>query len=123
MNNIVWNTFFPSLFLSCAAEQTIHLWHIDITGFIFHRIFETSDIIFHLEPILSYDVGYQVNDVAWAPYSSTVFALVTGDGGIRVFDLHLNKYKQICKQVSNITMIAQSIFKNQMSLKNSARKT
>ena len=51
------------------------------------------------DPILCYDVGYQVNDVAWAPYSSTVFALVTGDGGIRVFDIHLNKYKQICRQV------------------------
>ena len=27
------------------------------------------------EPILSYDCGYQVNDISWAPYSSTVFAL------------------------------------------------
>ena len=36
--------------------------------------------------------------MAWAPYSSTVFALVTGDGGVRVFDIHLNKYKQICRQ-------------------------
>ena len=23
---------------------------------------------------------------------------VTGDGGVRVFDLHINRYKQICKQ-------------------------
>ena len=56
------------------------------------------------DPILCYDVGYQVNDVAWAPYSSTVFALVTGDGGIRVFDIHLNKYKQICRQVGSEIM-------------------
>ena len=47
---------------------------------------------------MSYDVGYQVNDIAWAPYSSTVFALVMGDGGVRVFDIRLNKYKPICKQ-------------------------
>ena len=35
VNNIVWNTFYPSLFLSCAAEQTVHLWHMDIKGNIF----------------------------------------------------------------------------------------
>ena len=50
------------------------------------------------DPILCYDVGYQVNDVAWAPYSSTVFALVTGDGAIGVFDIQLNKYRHICRQ-------------------------
>ena len=83
VNNIVWNKFFPSLFLSCASEQTVYLWHKDLD-----------------KPIVSYECGHLVNDVCWAPYSSTVFALVTGDGGVNVFDLHLNKYKHICKQVS-----------------------
>ena len=83
VNNLVWNEFYPSLFLSCASEQTVYLWHKDIA-----------------KPILSYDVGVTVNDVSWAPYSSTVFALVTADGSVRVFDIHLNKYRQICKQVS-----------------------
>ena len=63
-----------------------------------------------------YDLGSQVGDVAWAPYSSTVFAAVTLDGGLYmiivriiiviisgrvvVFDLSINKYSPICNQVS-----------------------
>ena len=42
----------------------------------------------------------QVGDVAWAPYSSTVFAAVTIDGRAVVFDLSVNKYNPICNQVS-----------------------
>jgi dynein intermediate chain 1 len=33
-------------------------------------------------PILSFDLGNAVGDVAWAPYSSTVFAAVTSDGKV-----------------------------------------
>ena len=63
-----------------------------------------------------YDLGSQVGDVAWAPYSSTVFAAVTLDGELYmiivriiiviisgrvvVFDLSINKYSPICNQVS-----------------------
>ena len=50
------------------------------------------------DPILCYDVGYQVNDVAWAPYSSTVFAAVTIDGKVHIYDLYINKYNPICVQ-------------------------
>ena len=32
---------------------------------------------------------------------------VTGDGGVRVFDLQINRYKQICKQVLLTTRITQ----------------
>ena len=32
INSIVWNTFYPALFLSCAAEQTVYLWHKDLPG-------------------------------------------------------------------------------------------
>ena len=51
----------------------------------------------------------QVTDISWAPYSSTVFALVTGDGGVRVFDLHINRYKQICKQVQSALTLDTAI--------------
>lgn len=33
----------------------------------------------------------QVGDVYWSPYSSTVFAAVTSDGKVHVFDLAENK--------------------------------
>ena len=32
------------------------------------------------EPMFTFDLGSAVGDVAWAPYSSTVFAAVTADG-------------------------------------------
>ena len=35
------------------------------------------------EPMFTFDIGSAVGDVAWAPYSSTVFAAVTADGKVR----------------------------------------
>ena len=37
-------------------------------------------------------------DVAWAPYSSTVFAGAVSEGKVHVFDLHISKYSPICVQ-------------------------
>ena len=37
-------------------------------------------------------------DVQWAPFSSTVFAAVTNDGFVHVFDLAVNRHEPICKQ-------------------------
>ena len=54
------------------------------------------------KPILRLDLGSQIGDVAWAPYSSTVLAAVTSEGKVFVFDLDVNKYKPICIQVSYI---------------------
>ena len=45
-----------------------------------------------------FDLDSQVGDVAWAPYSSTVFAAVTYDGKAHVFDLKMDKYQPICSQ-------------------------
>lgn len=50
------------------------------------------------EPLFVFDLGCSVGDVKWAPYSSTVFAAVTVDGKVHVFDLNVNKYKAICIQ-------------------------
>ena len=40
----------------------------------------------------------QVGDIAWAPYSSTVFCAVTQEGKVILYDLDINKYKPICSQ-------------------------
>ena len=45
-----------------------------------------------------FDLNAQVGDVAWAPYSSTVFAAVTIDGKVHIYDLYINKYNPICVQ-------------------------
>ena len=47
--------------------------------------------------MLRYNLGNMVGQVAWAPYSSTVFAAVT-DSKIVVFDLFVHKYRPICQQ-------------------------
>jgi len=50
------------------------------------------------DPLFVFDLGCAVGDVEWAPYSSTVFAAVTNDGKVHVFDLNVNKYRPICVQ-------------------------
>ena len=82
INSIVWNTFYPSVFLSCASEYSINIWHKDFP-----------------QPLLRYDLGAQVGDIAWSPHSSTVFSAATLDGRVMVFDLFVNKYSAICNQV------------------------
>lgn len=36
------------------------------------------------EPMFTFDLNSSVGDVAWAPYSSTVFAAVTDDGKVEI---------------------------------------
>jgi dynein intermediate chain 1 len=50
-------------------------------------------------PLFEFNLESPVEDVQWAPYSSTVFGAVTKDGFIRIYDLDLNKYNSICTQM------------------------
>ena len=78
---VKWNQYHPKTFLSCSADWTIKMWLMDMK-----------------RPILSYDLGNPVGDVAWSPYSSTVFAAVTSEGKLYVYDLDQNKHKDLCEQ-------------------------
>ena len=49
-------------------------------------------------PLFIFDLEAQVGDIAWAPYSSTIFACVTVDGKAHVFDILVDKYSAICSQ-------------------------
>ena len=80
--NIQWNSFMQDLFITCAFEFIVKIWHKDSTN-----------------PVWRFDVGSQVGDIAWAPYSSTVFAVVTFEGKVYIYDLSINKYNPICIQV------------------------
>ena len=62
-----------------------------------------------------YNLGNMVGQVAWAPYSSTVFAAVT-DSKIVVFDLFVHKYRPICQQkiVANTTGVLNCISFNKI---------
>ncbi|KAM9813373.1 dynein, axonemal, intermediate chain 1, paralog 2 [Neosynchiropus ocellatus] len=78
---VKWNYFHPEIFISCSSDWTVKIWD--------HSI---------ISPMFTFDLGTAVSDVAWAPYSSTVFAAVTIDGKVHVFDLNVNKYEPICQQ-------------------------
>lgn len=60
-----WNPFHPRVFISCSADWTVKIWDHNLS-----------------QPVSSFDLGNAVGDVAWSPYSSTVFAAVTSDGKV-----------------------------------------
>ena len=50
--SLQWNSFLPTVFLSCAAEWTAKIWDMDSQG-----------------PLYTFDLSSPAGDVAWAPYS------------------------------------------------------
>lgn len=76
-----WNPFHQNVFASCGADWTVKIW--DHT---------------RKDPMFTFDLNSMVGDVAWAPYCSTVFAAVTTDGKVHIFDLSVNKYEPLCVQ-------------------------
>ncbi|CAH8519626.1 unnamed protein product [Schistosoma curassoni] len=79
---VAWNLFHPDIFITCSADWTVKIWdHTKST------------------PMFTFDLGSPVGDVAWAPYSSTVFAAVTADGRVHVYDISINKYEPLCNQL------------------------
>ena len=52
----------------------------------------------------------QVSDVSWSQHSSTIFAVLTHEGSVFVFDISINKYAPICKQVSSFIMLDKIMF-------------
>lgn len=79
---VKWNWLHHRTFLSASADWSVKLW-------------DSSD---QTKPVMSFDLNDSVGDIAWAPYSATVFAAVTDDGKIHVFDLNENKLLPICSQ-------------------------
>ncbi|KAI9145508.1 WD40-repeat-containing domain protein [Paraphysoderma sedebokerense] len=78
---ISYNRFCTNVFLSSSGDWTVKLWDHD-----------------NSKPIMVFDLNSPISDVAWAPYSATVFAAVTAEGKVCIFDLEVNKYEPICEQ-------------------------
>ena len=87
--SLQWNSFVPDIFLSCGADWEIKIWDIQRS-----------------RPLFIFDLAAPLADVAWAPYSSTVFAGATSDGKVHVFDLHVSKYSPVCVQGEENPFIA-----------------
>jgi dynein intermediate chain 1, axonemal len=77
---VKWNIYHPNIFLSCSADWTIKMWDMKIT-----------------RALMTFDMSYAVGDIAWAPYSSTVFAAVTSAGILYVWDLDQEKHTFLCE--------------------------
>lgn len=83
-----WNPFHPRIFISASADWTVKMWdHVN-------RL-----------PVMSFDLAQAIQDVAWAPYSSTTFAAITSDGPshptsgvVHIYDLSINRNERICEQ-------------------------
>lgn len=77
--SVQWNPFHPRVFLSCSADWTIRIWDHNIK-----------------ESVFIFDLFTEVKDVAWAPFSSSLFAAVTKHGKVHVFDLTMNRQQPTC---------------------------
>ncbi|CAG9332137.1 unnamed protein product [Blepharisma stoltei] len=83
--SVKWNKFHPKIFLSASADWTVKMWDHTIKA-----------------PLLTFDLGIAVGDVAWAPYSSTLFAAITADSKCHIYDLAQERLSEICdKRVKN----------------------
>jgi len=79
--SVKWNKFHPRIFMSCSADWTVKIWDHTLK-----------------KPLMTFDLGEAVGDIAWSPYSSTVFTAVTSDGKVHTYDLSVNKHEAICEQ-------------------------
>lgn len=80
--SIQWNKFHPDVFLTASSDWTVRLWEQNTK-----------------KPLVSFDLGSSVGEACWAPYSGTVFAAVTADGKVHVYDLNENKHEPMCDQL------------------------
>jgi len=88
---VSWNHYHPNIFITCSADWTVKIWEMG------DRL--STRRSGNRKPLFSFDLHNSVGDVAWAPYSSTVFAAVTSDGKAFVYDLNVNKYEPLCEQM------------------------
>jgi len=90
---VCWNKYHPKIFMTCSADWTVKIWEMK------DKVDKSGEPDETRKPLFSFDLNNSVGDIAWAPYSSTVFAAVTSDGKAFVYDLNINKYEPLCEQM------------------------
>ncbi|KAL8565254.1 hypothetical protein ACOMHN_001152 [Nucella lapillus] len=90
---VAWNHYHPKIYATCSADWNVKIWE---NG---GKPIDSGADATSKKPLFSFDLNNSVGDVAWAPYSSTVFAAVTADGKVCVYDLSVNKYEPLCEQM------------------------
>lgn len=79
---VKWNCMHENVFLSASADWTVKMWHA----------------MMDVGAVMTFDMHTSVGDIAWAPYSSSVFAVCTSDGKVSVYDVAQLKHKPLCQQ-------------------------
>ena len=78
---LCFNKFHSSVYASCGTDWAVKIWR------------DGEDF-----PLQSYDYApHYVTDCQFAPHSSTVIGTVTSDGELFIYDIAVNRYKEICK--------------------------
>jgi dynein intermediate chain 1 len=76
-----YNRFHSTVYASSGTDWAVKIW----------REGET-------EPLQVYDYApHYVTDLQFAPHSSTILCTVTSNGELIIYDISLNRYKEICK--------------------------
>ena len=78
--NPYWDTQECPIFLTCSYDWTVRVWHANDQNA--RAICHDIDSLKH-----------QVNDICWAPKTSSAFASVANDGRIEIWDLYENILK------------------------------
>ncbi|TGZ72600.1 hypothetical protein CRM22_001994 [Opisthorchis felineus] len=78
VSDLQWNPIVVEVLMSCSADWTVKFW---TPG--------------NEMALLVLDLFDPVMDVAWAPYSSSVFATLTFEGRVKIYDLMFNKTQPI----------------------------
>ncbi|XP_065186006.1 dynein intermediate chain 2, ciliary-like [Sycon ciliatum] len=71
------------MFATCNADWALKLWDGEMLS----------------SPLFKFNFTDTVSDFDWSPFSATVFAVSTEDGTVRVFDLSVDKYDPLCRQL------------------------
>lgn len=79
--SLSFNTFHQEVYATSGTDWSVKIWREEET-----------------EPLQTFDYApYYVNELEFAPYSSTIFASVSSDGILYIYDIAINRYKEICK--------------------------
>lgn len=71
-----WNKNHTHTFISCSADFTVKLWHVEQPN-----------------PVMNFSLEGSVVDVRWSPLSSLIFAAIDNTGQISFFNLKQNENK------------------------------
>lgn len=93
-----WNPWHPDIYITCSADWTVKIWEVSNKATVDSNA-DNVENVSNRKALFTFDLNNSVGDVAWAPYSSTVFAAVTADGKVFVYDLNVKKYEPVCEQM------------------------